>query len=172
MSRSPRFVAADFPVPASLEQAQFRLRMLSADDVEGDYQAVMASQARLRAGSPHGWPRPGFTLAENLQDLLRHEQEFRDRIAFAYTMVSPDESVTLGCVYINPPGSTSDAQPDSTEPGKQADAFVYMWVRDEYQAALSGSLFEAVDTWLKERWPFKTVQYIRTGYYQNGGAEP
>ena len=102
----------------------------------------MASQARLRAGSPHGWPRQGFTLEENLQDLIRHEQEFHDRIAFAYTMVRPDESEVLGCVYINPP-----------DPEDEQDARAYMWVRDEHHPDLTAILFDEVDAWLQRDWP-------------------
>ena len=129
--------------------------MLAAADAEADYQAVMASQIRLRAGSPHGWPREGFTLEENLADLVRHEQEFHDREAFAYTMVSPDESEVLGCVYINP-----------TDAGDKDDAQAYMWVRDEHHERLTGTLFREVDAWLKRDWPFTSVRYIRTLYYE------
>ena len=156
MSENARpFVPADFNVPDGLVHSEFRLRMLAASDAEADYQAVMASQARLRAGSPHGWPREGFTLEENLADLVRHEQEFHDRVAFAYTMVSPDESQVLGCVYINPTAAEDDD-----------DALAYMWVRDEYQEQLTGVLFHAVDAWLRRDWPFNSVRYIRTQYYQ------
>lgn len=165
-----RFVTSDFPVPAILEHEHFFLRMLRADDAQADYEAVMASQERLRAGSPHGWPRPGFTLAENRADLVRHEQEFHDRVAFAYTVVSPDGARTLGCVYINPP-ATSDTQPDSPDSNGNPDAFVYLWVRDEDHAELSGELFRTVDAWLDAYWPFQAVRYIRTEYYLNGDQD-
>lgn len=151
------FVPETFPVPTGLSHPDFRLRMLAAADAEADYDAVMASQARLRAGSPHGWPREGFTLAENLADLERHEQEFHDRVAFAYTMVRPDESEVLGCVYINPP-----------EPGDGHDAQAYMWVRDEHHPALTGTLFAQVRDWLDRDWPFESVRYIRSEYYGAG----
>ena len=88
--------------------------MLSVDDVEKDYEAVMESQELLRSGGS-SWPREGFTLEENLADLKRHQQEFLNREAFAYTVVSIDESRVLGCVYIDP------ARKSDT------DAEVYMW---------------------------------------------
>jgi hypothetical protein len=44
------------------------------------------------------WPREGFTLEKNLADLEEHQQEFLDREAFTYTVVSLDESRVLGCV--------------------------------------------------------------------------
>lgn len=152
-------VPDDFKVPDGLVHADFHLRMLAASDAEADYDAVMASQARLRAGSPHGWPRAGFTLKENLADLIRHEQEFHDRIAFAYTMVAPDDSEVLGCVYINP-----------ADPQDEHDAQVYMWVRDEHHPELTGTLFSAVDAWLQRDWPFRSVRYIRTEYYEGCAA--
>ncbi len=151
------FVPADFPVPEGLEHPRFRLRMLRADDAEADYEAVMASRHRLRAGSPNGWPREGFTLAENRADLVRHEREFRERQAFAYTVVDPDDTRVLGCVYINPPASGGEAG--------NHDAQVYLWVRDEHHPALTGTLRKAVAGWLDACWPFRRVRYVRTGYY-------
>ena len=75
-------------------------------------------------------------------------------------MVSPDESKVLGCVYINPPTPNDEAAADAH------DAQVYMWVRDEYHPELTGPLLEAVQGWLARDWPFQTVRYIRTEYYQ------
>ena len=40
----PLFVPADFQVPPVLETERFRLRMLSVDDVEKDYEAVIESR--------------------------------------------------------------------------------------------------------------------------------
>ena len=148
MKRKP-FVPADFIVPEVLETDQFRLRMLSVDDVVKDYKAVMESRERLFAidGS---WPREGFTIEENLADLERHQQEFLERIAFAYTVVSLDENRVLGCVYINPVKHQS------------VDARVYMWVREsEYEKKLHPILFKAVKEWLDSAWPFEKVVYPR-----------
>ena len=110
------FVPANSIVPPLLETEHFRLRMLSVDDVERDYEAVMETQERFHAMG-YSWPREGFTIAENLADLERHQQEFLDREAFAYTVVSLDESRVLGCVYINPAED------------EHIDASVRMWVR-------------------------------------------
>jgi hypothetical protein len=145
-------VPADFEVPSGLEHADFHLRMLSTHDAEADYEAVTESAERLRSGSPTGWPRPGFTLAENRDDLARHEAEFAARTAFAYTMVDPADERVLGCVYLNPSAS--------------ADADVHMWVRDSRAEALTKPLVDAVDAWLAASWPFETVNYVRTEYYQ------
>jgi len=115
--------------------------------VEKDYEAVMETQKRFLSLG-YEWPREGFTIGENLTDLEQHQREFLDRKAFAYTVVTPDESRVLGCVYINP----------SREEG--VDARIRMWVREsEYQKGLDPVLFKAVKEWIKKEWPFKMVSY-------------
>ena len=99
-SRSKRqFVPPKFVVPSELSTAKFLLRMLSVDDVEKDFEAVTSSAERVSKVWPDsGWPA-GLTLRQNLIDLGWHEKEFQNRSSFAYTMLSPDESQVLGCVY-------------------------------------------------------------------------
>ena len=97
-----RFVPDDFEIPDMLETDRFRLRMLSVGDVEKDYEAVIESRELLHTIFGGPWPKLGFTLEENFADLERHQQEFLSRKAFAYTVVSLDETRVLGCVYINP----------------------------------------------------------------------
>jgi hypothetical protein len=143
-----RFVPDDFEIPALLETDHFRLRMLSVDDVEKDYEAVIESRELLHTMFGGPWPRPGFTLEENLADLERHQQEFLNRKAFAYTVVSLDETRVLSCVYINP----SDT-PDS-------DAVVVMWMRQsEYDNGLDETVFTTVKEWISSDWPFTKVDY-------------
>jgi hypothetical protein len=146
MKKAP-FVPDTFEVPPFLETNHFRLRMLSTDDVEKDYAAVIESRDLLHSmGS--SWPREGLTIEENLADLERHQQEFSERKAFAYTVVSLDESRVLGCVYIDP--AESDA----------AEAKVFMWVRkSEYDKGLDPVLFQAVKKWIGSSWPFTIVLF-------------
>jgi RimJ/RimL family protein N-acetyltransferase len=144
------FVPVEFVVPQELETDRFRLRMLSTQDVEKDYQAVMSSAERLRSTFKQwkGWPRKGFTIEENLKDLRRHQTEFEDREAFAYTVVSLDETAVLGCLYIYPSQQ------------EQIDAEVLMWVREsEYKRGLDSVLFRTVKDWLREKWLFEKVVY-------------
>lgn len=144
------FVPDDFEIPALIETDYFRLRMLSVDDVEKDYEAVIESRELLHSMFGGTWPRPGFTLEENLADLERHQQEFLDRKAFAYTVVSLDETKVLGCLYINPCPSEVNG-PDAT---------VRMWVRQtEYDKGLDEVLFNTVMDWINSDWPFRKVIY-------------
>ena len=148
-NRSKRqFVPKEFVVPCELSTADFRLRMLSADDVEKDFEAVTSSAARLSKVWPDsGWPA-GLTLRQNLIDLAWHEKEFQNRTSFAYTMVARDESQVLGCVYFYP---TDKAE---------YDAEVFLWVRDNEEAnELDEELFEVLQRWLASDWPFENPVY-------------
>ena len=148
-SRSKRhFVPTEFAVPSELSTANFTLRMLSVNDVEKDFEAVTSSAARLSKVWPDsGWPA-GLTLRQNLIDLGWHEKEFQNRSSFAYTMVAPDESQVLGCVYFYP----TDKADHDTE--------VFLWVREgELADDLDKELFEVVQGWLASEWPFENPAY-------------
>ena len=139
---------AEFDVPSELSTVNFRLRMLSVDDVEKDFEAVTSSAARVSKVWPDsGWPA-GLTLRQNLIDLGWHEKEFQNRTSFAYTMVAPDESEVLGCVYFYPTDKVG------------YDAEVFLWVRESEAATdLDNELFEVVQHWLASDWPFANPAY-------------
>jgi hypothetical protein len=144
-------VPADFPVPAKLETAEFRLRMLAVSDVVKDYDAVMSSTAHLQAVFGGKWPE-GMSLEENLVDLGWHHKEFKRRTSFAYTVVAPDESRVLGCVYINPTRK------------RGYDAVVSLWARaSELEKGLEARLEAAVKAWIAKEWPFQNVAYPGRG---------
>ena len=142
MTRRALLVPEDFHVPAGLEHERFRLRMLSIHDVVKDYAAI------LDRVEPDGTPAPSedLTLEQNLIDLGWHQKEFQLRRSFAYTVMSPDESLCLGCVYLY------DVD--------HADVRVHMWVRrSAWEEGLDPVLEQAVRAWIAEDWPFQTVSY-------------
>jgi hypothetical protein len=142
------FVPKDFEVPATLETREFRLRMLTVNDVVKDYDAVMTSVEHLKTIWPGGsWPE-GLTFEQDLIDLGWHQKEFQRRRSFAYTVVTPSESQVTGCVYINP------------TPKRGYDAVVFLWARQsELKAGLETRLYAAVREWVAKEWPFKKVAY-------------
>ncbi len=143
-------VPQDFEVPVSLETGNFRLRMLTINDVVKDYDAVMTSVAHLNGlfGKGSTWPSPELSLEQDLIDLGWHQKEFQKRSSFAYTMMSLNEKLCLGCIYIYP---TSEAG---------YDAEVYLWTRQSHlESGLERDLFESVKAWLKRKWLFKKVFY-------------
>ena len=142
------FVDHEFVIPQQLETDEFRLRMLTVNDVVKDYDAVMSSAEHLKAIWPDSeWP-DGLTLEQNLIDLGWHQKEFQRRRSFAYTVVTLDETSVIGCVSIDPTRK------------RGYDAEVYLWARE---AALDSPpdtrLFEAVDEWLAAEWPFENVAF-------------
>ena len=140
--RARRLVPEDFDVPSGLEHERFRLRMLTVRDVLADYEAIRARVA------PDGRDDPWLetSLEENLVDLGWHQKEFELGRSFAYTVVTPDESRVLGCVYLY---SSDDA-----------DVEVRLWVRREaWDDGLDPVLEQAVRAWVAERWPFRTAAW-------------
>lgn len=133
-------VPESFAVPAGLETPQFRLRMLTVNDVVKDFEAILE-----RVGDD-GEPRPpeGLTIEQNLIDLGWHQKEFQLRQSFAYSVVAPDERRVLGCVYLYPPSDESH------------DVDVRLWVRrSAWENGLDSELESAVRAWVVEAWPFE-----------------
>lgn len=141
------FVPDDFEVPEVLETRRFRLRPLTIHDVDKDYEAVTSSTSHLRKVWNNDWPE-GLSREQNLVDLGWHHKEFQRRTSFAYTVVEPDESRVLGCVYIYPTRKEG------------FDAEVYYWARqDELASGLETELEATLKQWLSERWPFEKVAF-------------
>jgi hypothetical protein len=145
-----RLVSDEFDVPAGLDTPQYRLRMLTVNDVVKDYDAVMSSVEHLKGvlDPNSNWPE-GLSIEQDLIDLGWHQKEFQERSSFAYTMMTPNDERCLGCVYVYR--------------SEEADADVFMWVRrDEYER-LDVHLETAVREWIESDWPFNTVHYPGRG---------
>lgn len=142
------FVPRDFQVPATLETAEFRLRMLTIHDVVKDFDAVITSVEHLKTIWPGGkWPE-GLTLEQNLIDLGWHQKEFQTRRSFAYTVVSLSEERVVGCVYLMPTRK------------RGYDAEVYLWARQsELAHGLEERLYESVQEWVIREWPFEKAAF-------------
>ncbi len=150
MKMKKPLVPASFKVQQRLETKRFLLRMLTIHDVDKDYDAVMSSIDNLKGvfGPYSSWPSKDLTKEQDLIDLGWHQKEFQNRASFAYTVMKPDESRCLGCIYIYP----------SDKPGY--DAVVFLWVRkSELKTGLDEELFKIVKDWLREKWPFRRVVF-------------
>ncbi|PZR90996.1 MAG: hypothetical protein DLM67_16955 [Candidatus Nephthysia bennettiae] len=102
----------------------------------------------MRQGRPTGFTEAAFvpTVTEDLVDLGWHQREFTMRRSFAYTVVAPDESQVIGCVYINP--------------SETHDARVWMWVRrSAWENGLDPLVEAALRAWLTREWPFRRVDW-------------
>jgi hypothetical protein len=146
-----RFYPSDSPVPGGIRTRRLLLQPLRASDVELDYAAVMSSPGMLRDWCQCDWPADDFTLEENLADLQRHEREHLEKVAFTFTVLTPDAEKCLGCVYLTPPWS-EEAQVCG---GAAYPASVSFWVRQsEVSHNLDRHLLGTLLEWLKADWRF------------------
>ncbi len=148
-------------VPEALRTEEFLVRPLKATDVKLDYDAVITSRAELFLRSDGRWPREGFTLEENLADLIRHEREQLDRVAFTYTVMNPTETECLGCVYIHPLKGLLQRAGISVEHIPDASAYVTFWVRQSrLPDNLDRQLLQALLSWFQTEWAFSLVTFL------------
>lgn len=141
-------VAPQFKVPLGAETPFFCIKPLSEEFAELDFQAVMASKARLGRIFSGAWPNDVHSREDNLRDIREHVEDARKRIGFTYTVLSLDEVRCWGCIYIYP----------SSKQG--FDAAVHYWVHIELMESLFEKHFsEFVDGWIKSTWPFERVAY-------------
>ena len=144
------WLPGDFVHPLRVELGTgHHLRPIRESDVDLDSPAVMGSQPSLWAtyGQAGGWPPAVMTFEQDRADLARHEREIDAHESFNYAVFDEGETVLLGCVYIDPPEDTPDA-----------DAVVSWWLVDEMVGTpLERALDETVAQWLTEAWPFTAV---------------
>ena len=155
------FYPDDATVPKTLRTEEFLVRPLKATDVELDYDAVITSRAELFLHSDGRWPREGFTLEENLADLVRHEREHLDRVAFTYTVMHPAGTECLGCIYIHPLRGLLQRADISAEGIPDASAYVTFWVRQSrLPDNLDRRLLQALLVWFRTEWAFSQVAFL------------
>ena len=147
---------ADAPLPVTTRTDRLLLRPLRTTDVELDYAAVMASAAQLRLWSDSEWPADDFTPAGNLADLRRHQDEHERGEAYTFTVLTPDATRCLGCVYLTP----LSARAQAVCAGASAPVTVRFWVRtDELGGDLERHLLDTLRGWLASEWAFDCVAY-------------
>jgi hypothetical protein len=150
------FYPAGIPVPEEKRTGRLCLRPLRATDVELDYEAVMSSAEMLRRWSQSDWPADDFTLAQNLADLQRHEREHTERKAFTFTVLNPQGTLCLGCVYVVP--LWPEEIPLCRDAAYAAD--VAFWVREsERTSALDEHLLATLRDWFQAKWAFDRVMF-------------
>jgi hypothetical protein len=146
-------------IPDSLETDNFLIRPLRATDVTLDYAAVMESKEFLRKWDQSSWPADNFTLAENLRDLQRHEQEHINRESFTFTVMNPTSTECLGCIYIFPRTTSWLAKADTTPIGdtdwSNYEAVILFWIRQSRLAeAMDRQLLDILRLWFEQEWTF------------------
>ncbi len=150
------------PVPDALDTADLHLEMLEPKHVEIDYAAFMSSIARLNLWSGGRWPHAGFTLDENMADMVMHRDEFLAREAFAYTVQNAAGDRCEGCIYINPldPAHYSNGS-EALAAFPESSAAVTFWVRDDaVPRGLDRQFIDSLIGWFRNEWEFDSVTFM------------
>ena len=150
----------DVPLPSGLQHEQFVATPLTAATAALDYAAYLASPEIIRVHSDGRWPLEGFTLAEDLELIAKHEADHEQRRAFTFVLLSPSRTEGLGCVYVNPLQvylRRVGADPKVMDRLPSSSAMVTFWLRqDLHDTGLTDVVVEAIHEWLLSEWPLTT----------------
>ncbi|MEX0371605.1 MAG: hypothetical protein AB3N09_13315 [Tateyamaria sp.] len=98
MTPHPDFAQID--VPRTHRLREFELDMLTAQDLDEDYAAVMSSVSVLQGMFGPIWPE-GLTRADDEVDLHWHHREFTASRSFAWVIRTKSDGY-VGCAYLFP----------------------------------------------------------------------
>ena len=139
--------SSGFSPPRVLDTPRMHLEPLGPRHAVMDHSAAQSSREHLQRTLQWGsWPRPDMTVEENRGDLVRHAKEFYDREGYAYTVLRPDRSGCLGCVYLSP-----------VENDETATKLVYWAIERSLSSDLDRHIQTSVLEWIRRDWPFATV---------------
>lgn len=159
------FYPPNAPIPAGLTTDEFILEPLTTEHVHLDHAALMESVAMLRAWSGGDWPTHAFTVAQNYQDLAMHQTEHEERVAFTFTVLTPDRSRCIGCVYMDDLTNVltfASADPAQIAGVPDGSVAVRFWATQPRLADdLDAQLFACIRSWLHEKWTFAHI-FFRT----------
>lgn len=159
------FTDSTEPVPAELRTEEFALRPIVAGDAELDYAAVMETREYLRLWQQSAWPEDDFTVEANRKDLVDLEQRHIADRAYTYTVLDPDGTRCLGCVYVFPTSATflakSTVTPVGDDQWADVDAVVFFWARlSQMATGMDERLLAALRAWFSEEWKLKRTVYV------------
>lgn len=161
----------DFEIPDELVTDMFLIRPLLGTHVELDYAAVMESKEFLRKWDQSSWPADDFTLADNLEDLERHEREHINRESFTFTVMNPAETECLGCIYIFPLTahwlSKAETTPIGATEWADYEAVILFWIRQSRLAeALDRKLLDILRAWFEQEWTFDGYLFLTNEQFE------
>ena len=150
--------------PTGMRNDAFTLRPIRAADAELDYAAVMESKEFLRKWEQSTWPEDDFTVEANREDMQKMEERHALGHAYGYTVMNPDETECLGCVYVMSPRSKmfldAEITPVAEAGWSDVEAAVYFWVRaSRLVEELDRRLLSELRSWFANEWPFGQVHY-------------
>ena len=169
------FGSESVSIPDGIVTNEFLIRPLLATDVELDYAAVMESKEILRKWEQSSWPEDDFTLADNLEDLERHEREHINRESFTFTVMNPTETECLGCIYIFPRTARWLSQAETTPIGNAEwatyEAVILFWIRQSrLTEAMDRRLLDLLRPWFEQEWTFDGHLFLTNEQFEQQAA--
>lgn len=95
-------INAEAAVPDELHAATFVATPLTTENAALDDDSYMASLDVVRAHSDGRWPMDGFSFADDLLLVAKHQADHQARRAFTLILLEPSRDEALGCLYVNP----------------------------------------------------------------------
>lgn len=149
--------------PPGLHHERFVATPLTTDTAASDYASYMASPDVIRVHSDGRWPTEGFTFADDLRLVAKHQADHENRRAFTFVLLDPSLSESLGCLYVNPLREylqRAEADRQLLDAVPVASAMVTFWLRqDQQDSGLADIVVEAVNDWLLMEWPLATYWF-------------
>ena len=104
-------------------------------------------------------------MEANRKDLVDLEERHAAHRAFTYTVLDPDGTTCLGCVYVFPTSATflanSTVIPLGDDDWADVDAVVFFWARlDRMAVGMDERLLAALRAWFKEQWRLGKTVYV------------
>jgi hypothetical protein len=151
------FIPEAFSPPQAVNLQALKLSVLGPQHADLDFKALKSSAGEIRHvfGPQNDWPGSDITYTENLADLVRHEKEFFDRVAFAYSMLDASSQQYVGCLYIKP--IKSKKQPDRRKDKYQAQA--YFWLTKGQSTITDAQAELLLKSWIDRIWPFSSIAW-------------
>ncbi|MEM7302788.1 MAG: N-acetyltransferase [Pseudomonadota bacterium] len=164
------FIQSPAKVPDQLQTDEFIIRPIEVNDAEADYEAVMESREFLRLWEQSSWPEDDFTLEENRKDVEKLVERHASGHSFAFTVLTPDETRCLGCIYVFPNDAgmfvRSEISPRDSNAWVDVSAANYFWVRkSELKSGLDQRLLRHLADWFKSKWKFKQPVFVTNQQY-------
>ena len=160
----PRKLVPDsYEVPMRVEFEGLLLTPVTFRHWPQDVRAVHSVAKNSGALNPGlKWPEGAESVVLGMSDVCYMDKLLRLRAAFCYGLMTPDESVELGCLYVW----------RTRKRGYEAE--IFSWVCDEpRKQGIGERLYQFAEKWVPEAWPFdKTTWPGRRVPWQDWYALP
>jgi RimJ/RimL family protein N-acetyltransferase len=151
----------------------FIVRPLLPSDVALDYDAVMSSREFLfHWEQDPPYPPEDFSVADNLEDLVKMDRAHRDGSRYTYTVMNADETEALGCIYLLANDDrmylTAEVTSHDGTDLSTVDATVSFWVRPaSWKGGFERVVLAEVLGWLRRDWPLQRPVVITNEHLEH-----